>query len=77
MIHHIGGLAPCCALCHWQLMSKPVPRAGGFLLMLTILVGLAGGVAVGSPITGVVIGTAIGIAVALLVWMGDARKQRR
>ena len=58
----------------WRGMHKPNPRAGGFLLMLTILVGLVAGIAIGSPITGALIGSAIGIAIAVLVWLVDVRR---
>lgn len=69
-------LARSLTLCHWQDMKKPVARAGGSFLGLTILLGLILGIAIGSPMTGVLIGTAIGIAAALLVLVSDIRRPR-
>ena len=64
------------SLCHLHAMTKPDPRAGGFLLSLIIVIGLAVGIAIGSPIIGVLIGTAVGILVALFVWLADRRTTR-
>jgi hypothetical protein len=64
------------ALCQAGGMSKPDPRAGGFLLSLIIIIGLVVGIVIGSPIIGVLGGTAIGVAVALFVWLADRRKPR-
>ena len=64
-------------LCQLGAMTTPDPRAGGFLLSVLIVVGLAIGIAAGSPITGAVVGTAAGILVALLVWATDRGRARR
>ena len=65
------------ALCHSSAMTKPDPRAGGFLLSMLIVIGLIVGIVIGSPITGAVIGTAAGILVALIVWAADRGRARR
>ena len=64
------------ALCQAGTMSKPDPRAGGFLLSLIIIIGLVVGIGIGSPMAGVLGGTAVGIAVALFAWLADRREPR-
>lgn len=49
-------------------------RAGGFLLALCILVGVAIGIAVGQSTLGLLVGTAVGAALTLLVWLVDRRR---
>ena len=56
-------------LCQLGVMTKPDPRAGGFLLSLLIVIGLVVGIAIGSPIAGAIIGTALGVVIAVLVWI--------
>ncbi len=54
-------------------MQSRSPRAGGFLLILGIFVGVIVGIWRGEPSLGFLIGTAAGIAAALLVWLVDRR----
>ena len=63
-------------LCHGPRMARPDPKAGGFLLSASIVVGLVVGILFGSPINGAVIGTIAGVVVALLVWALDRRRAR-
>jgi hypothetical protein len=58
-------------------MARPDPKAGGFLLSASIVLGLFAGILLGSPIYGAVIGTIAGIFVALLVWALDRGRARR
>jgi hypothetical protein len=55
-------------------MQTRTTHAGGFLLMLGILAGIAGGVAAGQHVLGAIIGTGDGILAALLVWLIDRRR---
>ena len=54
-------------------MAKRNPMAGGFLWMVSILIGAAWGIAAGKPMDGILIGTAIGAALAVVVWLLDRR----
>ena len=63
-------------LCHDRPMTRRNPTAGGFLLILPIVVGFAWGLAAGQPMAGVVVGLAIGILLALIVWAVDHKKNR-
>ncbi|MEO6580548.1 MAG: hypothetical protein ABIN83_05305 [Sphingomicrobium sp.] len=49
--------------------------AGGFFLVLFILLGFGIGAKTGQPLIGTLGGTAIGAAVAILIWLRD-RKRR-
>ena len=51
-------------------------RAGGCFLMVTILLGFVGGLAIQDPLKGTVIGTGIGIAIAVALWLVDRRGNR-
>jgi hypothetical protein len=57
----------------WQLrrMAQRTPVAGGFFILLAILVGLGLGILKGEPMIGVVVGTALGVALAVAVWILD------
>jgi hypothetical protein len=54
--------------------TPPSPRAGGFLLAASILVGTAIGIALRQPTLGVLGGTALGLILALLLWLLDRRR---
>ncbi len=54
-------------------MTRRNSQAGGFFLMLAIMIGFGWGVAAGDPLKGALAGTAIGIATALLQWLVDRR----
>ena len=49
--------------------------AGGFFLMVAILVGTGWGIAQGNPLAGALTGTAIGVAAAVLLWLRDRRRR--
>lgn len=55
-------------------MTRPTPRAGGFFLVLPILIGFGWGLKSGRAMQGAVIGLAIGLALALLIWLLDRRR---
>ena len=55
-------------------MTKPVsrtPMAGGFLLAISLILGVLIGAARGQASIGFVIGLAIGLALLVLVWLAD------
>ena len=54
--------------------STRTPMAGGFLLSMSILVGVIAGAARGQASLGFVIGTGVGLALLLAVWLIDRRK---
>lgn len=49
------------------------PRAGGFLLALSLLVGVIGGSMLGQPSIGFLAGLGIGLAAVALLWLMDRR----
>ena len=49
--------------------------AGGFLWMVSILIGTVLGVVAGNPMKGVLIGTGVGGLIALAVWLLDKRRR--
>lgn len=51
------------------------PKAGGFYLMATVLLGFVAGLATGDAMRGVIIGTVIGIAIAVGLWLADRRRR--
>lgn len=55
-------------------MKSRSPAAGGFPLIVLILVGFAVGTMLGEPAIGVLAGLAAGIVAALIVWRLDARR---
>ena len=55
-------------------MVRRTPKAGGFFIMLAILVGFGIGVARGNPLEGVLAGTAIGVVAAVLLWLIDRKR---
>jgi membrane associated rhomboid family serine protease len=56
-------------------MTTPTPRAGGFFLVLPILIGFFWGLTSGRAMQGAVAGLAIGLVLALLVWLLDRRRR--
>jgi hypothetical protein len=58
---------------HSAAMTRPPRAAGGFFLIVAILVGFGLGVARGAPLPYTILGTLAGIALALLVWLLDRR----
>ena len=56
-------------------MNARTTQAGGCFLMLCILGGFAGGIALGNPMKGGLIGTAIGVLLAVLLWLIDRRRR--
>lgn len=70
-------LARSSRLCHDRHMTRRNPTAGGFLLILPIVVGFGWGLAVGQPMAGVIVGLAVGLVLALVVWAIDRSKSRR
>ena len=56
-------------------MQTRTTQAGGFLLILAIFAGFAGGIATGQLFLGSVIGLAVGIALAVAVWLIDRRRR--
>ena len=51
------------------------PKAGGFLLAISILAGALIGTWLGQPTIGILTGTGIGILLLILVWAMDRQKQ--
>ena len=64
-------------LCHDPGMSSPTPRAGGFFLIVPIVVGFFWGLGSGRAMQGAIIGLVVGLALALLLWLVDRARQRR
>lgn len=55
-------------------MTKPpskTPMAGGFLLALSLIVGVFAGIARGEASFGFLIGLGVGIVLLILVWLAD------
>lgn len=50
------------------------PLAGGFLLAMSIIVGVLGGGLLGQPSIGLLTGAAVGVILAALVWVRDRRR---
>jgi hypothetical protein len=51
------------------------PRAGGFLIAMTILVGTVAGGLKGQPTIGLLVGLGVGVAGATLLWLVDRRRR--
>lgn len=56
-------------------MARTTPRAGGFFLVLPILIGFGWGLASGRAMQGAIAGLAIGLVLALLIWLLDHRRR--
>jgi hypothetical protein len=52
------------------------PRAGGFLLALSILLGVVVGSLLNQPSIGFIAGTGIGLLLLLAVWLSDRSRRR-
>lgn len=55
-------------------MQSRTPRAGGFLLVLCIFLGVIVGAWSGEPSIGFLFGAGLGTAIALAVWLLDRRR---
>ena len=64
-------------LCHARTMNRPVPVAGGFFLVLPIIIGFLWGVPAGRSMQGALAGLGIGLALALAIWLIDRRRRSR
>ncbi|WP_144034440.1 hypothetical protein [Sphingomonas sp. IBVSS2] len=53
------------------------PMAGGFLLALSLIVGVFAGIARGEASFGFLIGLGVGIALLILVWLADRMRTGR
>ena len=58
-------------------MTTPSSQAGGFLLVLCILIGTAFGIWQGQPSIGVLGGTAVGVLIAVALWWRDRARAGR
>lgn len=58
-------------------MTTPTPMAGGFFLIMPIVVGFLWGIVSGRAMQGALIGLGVGLALALIVWLVDRARQRR
>ena len=67
-------VAPAPLLCHAVAMNRPVPVAGGFFLIVPIVIGFLWGVPAGRSMQGALIGLGIGLALAVVVWLIDRRR---
>lgn len=56
-------------------MENRAPQAGGCLLLLAIIAGLAIGIAINQVSYGVMIGTFVGLAIAIAFWLIDRRRR--
>ena len=56
-------------------MNRPVPVAGGFFLVLPIVIGFLCGVPAGQAMPGALVGLGIGLVLALAVWLLDRRRR--
>ena len=71
------GVARGSAVDYAAMMNTPNPMAGGFFLILPIVVGFLWGVASGRAMQGAIVGLGIGLLLALVVWLIDRMRQRR
>jgi len=63
-------------LCHDQRMTRRNPIAGGFVLILPIVLGFGWGLAIGQPMAGALLGLGVGLVLALIVWAIDRSRGR-
>lgn len=56
-------------------MTSPTPMAGGFFLVLPIVVGFGWGLSRGRALDGALVGLLVGLALALVVWAIDRRRR--
>ena len=61
-------------LCHAMAMNRPVPAAGGFFLVLPIILGFLWGVPTGRAMPGALAGLGVGLLLALAFWLVDRRR---
>jgi|GEM_PF-1023959 len=71
------GLVRSGGLCHDRAMTRRNPIAGGFLLILPIILGFAWGLVTGHAALGVLVGLAVGLVLAAAVWAIDRANARR
>ena len=57
-------------------MSSSNPTAGGFFLVIAILVGFGIGASQGQQLLGAIAGTLVGTAIAVAVWLKDRNRSR-
>lgn len=53
--------------------DQGTPRAGGFILAVSIIAGVVGGTVAGQASAGFMVGLAAGVVLALLIWWKDRR----
>lgn len=52
-------------------MTTPTPIAGGFFLVLPLMLGFGWGLATHRAMEGAIYGAAVGIVLALIIWLID------
>ena len=72
-VHYVW-LAAARSLWHGRAMQRRPSAAGGFFLIVAILIGVAWGLWQGMLMLGALIGTAVGIAVSVATWLIDRRE---
>ena len=69
------GVVPGGAPAYAARMTSPTPMAGGFFLVLPIVVGFGWGLASGRALQGALVGLLVGLVLALIVWAVDRRRR--